>query len=209
MYIPAAFQETDRGRLHDFIEANSFGLLISIHGGEPFATHLPFLLERHTGPHGTLGGHMARANPHWQGLDGRDVLAVFSGPHAYVSPTWYAAENVVPTWNYVAVHAYGTCRLVQDRDALAAILTSTVGTYERTMPNPWRVATDTEFFQKMVRAVVGFRVELTRLEGKAKLSQNHPQERRERVMRALAVSADPGAREIARLMGCATVPTGD
>ena len=118
MYIPAAFQQTDKTKLHDFIEANSFGLLVSTHGGEPFATHLPFLLERDAGPHGCLVGHVARANPQWHGLDGQTVLAVFSGPHAYVSPTWYEAENVVPTWNYVAVHAYGPCRLVEDPDRL-------------------------------------------------------------------------------------------
>src|SRR4051812_5840105 len=107
MYVPAAFAEPDRGRLHEFIEAYSFGLLVSSHRG-PFATHLPFLLDRTAGPHGTLVGHMARANPQWHDLDGREVLAVFSGPHAYVSPSWYEADDVVPTWNYVAVHARGT-----------------------------------------------------------------------------------------------------
>jgi transcriptional regulator len=168
MYVPAAFAETDQGKLHDFIEAYSFGLLVSTHLGEPFATHLPFLLERHAGPHGMLVGHMARANPHWQGLDGQPVLAVFSGPHAYVSPTWYEAENVVPTWNYVAVHAHGTCRLVDDAEALAGILARTVATYERSMPKPRGIDTDGEFFRKHMRAVVGFRVQVSRLEGKWK-----------------------------------------
>ena len=114
MYVPTAFAETDEGKLHEFMQAYSFGLLVSTHGGEPFATHLPFLLDRNAGPHGTLVGHMARANPHWHDLEGQTVLAVFSGPHAYISPTWYESENVVPTWNYVAVHAYGICRLVND-----------------------------------------------------------------------------------------------
>jgi transcriptional regulator len=200
MYIPTAFQEADRGKLHDFIAAHSFGLLVSTRHGEPFATHLPFLLERDAGPHGTLVGHMARANPHWQGLDGQDVLAVFSGPHAYVSPTWYESRDVVPTWNYVAVHAYGTVRLIEHPDALARILTATVATYERGMPNPWSIDTATDFFQKLVRTVVGFRIEVTRLEGKWKLNQNHPPERREKVMRALGESDSPEAREVARLM---------
>src|SRR5262245_55708329 len=105
MYIPTAFAETDPGTLFGFIEAYSFGLLVSTHQGGPFASHLPLLLEREAGPHGTLLGHMARANPQWHDLDGQEVLAVFSGPHAYVSPTWYESEQVVPTWNYVAVHA--------------------------------------------------------------------------------------------------------
>jgi transcriptional regulator len=200
MYVPTAFEETDRGRLHAFIEAHSFGLLVSNHPGGPFATHLPFLLRWDAGPHGTLVGHMARANPHWHGLDGQEVLAVFSGPHAYVSPTWYEAENVVPTWNYVAVHAYGTCRLVDDAEQLVGILADTVATYEGSMLKPWPLDTGTDYFHKMVRGVVGFRLEISRLEGKWKLNQNHPQERREKVIRALGQSEDPDAKEIARLM---------
>jgi transcriptional regulator len=200
MYVPAAFAETDPDTLHRFIEAYSFGLLVSNHEGEPFATHLPFLLERGAGPHGTLIGHLARANPHWHDLEGQEVLAVFSGPHAYVSPTWYEAENVVPTWNYVAVHAYGTCRLVDDPESLADILAAMVATYERPLPNPWSLDPGGDFFRKVVRAVVGFRVEISRLEGKWKLNQNHPQERREKVRRILEKSEDPDAKEIARLM---------
>jgi transcriptional regulator len=201
MYVPTAFAETDPGRLHAFIEANSFGLLVSTHAGEPFASHLPLLLERDAGRHGALVGHMARANPQWHDLDGQQVLAVFSGPHAYVSPGWYESQNVVPTWNYVAVHAYGTCRLVEDAEALTAILAGTVGAYERAMPRPWSLDAGSDFFRKMLRAVVGFRVELSRLEGKWKLSQTHPGERRQKVARALGRSGDPDAREVARLMG--------
>lgn len=200
MYVPTTFAETDTGKLHDFIEAHSFGLLVSGHGGEPFATHLPLLLERGAGPHGRLVGHVARANPQWRDLEGQTALAVFSGPHAYVSPSWYEAADVVPTWNYVAVHAYGTCRLVEDPAGLGQILARMVATYERSMPAPWRLDTSTDFFQRQVRAVVGFRMEITRLEGKWKLNQNHPQERREKVIRALSGSPDPDAQEIARLM---------
>ena len=200
MYVPTAFAETDQGKLHDFIEAYSFGLLVSTHLGEPFATHLPFLLERDAGPHGTLVGHMARANPHWQDLAGRPVLAVFSGPHAYVSPTWYGSGDVVPTWNYVAVHASGTCRLVDDPGDLAGILARTVAAYERSLPNPWGIDTGSEFFRKKVRAVVGFRVEIGRLEGKWKLSQNQPRERREGVIRVLEKAEGQEAKEVARLM---------
>src|SRR4051794_30133809 len=117
MYVPPAFAEADLSKLHELIEGYNFGLLVSTtQGGAPFATHLPFLLERRNGPHGTLVGHVARANPQWQDLDGRQVLAVFPGPHAYDPPSWYEAENVVPPWNYVAVHAYGTFRLVDDAE---------------------------------------------------------------------------------------------
>jgi transcriptional regulator len=200
MYIPSAFEEKDRGKLFDFVETYSFGLLVSLHHGEPLASHLPFLLERGSGPCGALLGHMARPNPQWHDLDGKQVLVVFSGPHTYVSPTWYEADNVVPTWNYVAVHAYGTFRLVEDPDALTRIVQAMVDTYERSMPTPWTVDMGSDYFRKMVLAIVGFRVELSRLEGKWKLNQNHPQERRDKVARALGQSQDPDAREIARLM---------
>ena len=200
MYIPSAFEEKDPGKLFDFMQAYSFGLLVSLHQGEPFASHLPFLLERSSGPHGALLGHMARANPHWRDLDGKEVLVVFSGPHTYVSPTWYESDHVVPTWNYVAVHAYGAFRLVEDADTLTRILAATVATYERDMPTPWSIDSSSDYFGKMLRGIVGFRVEISRLEGKWKLNQNHPQERRDKVIRVLEQSPSPDAREIARLM---------
>ena len=203
MYVPSAFAQTDPAELFAFMESYSFALLVSTHEGEPFGTHIPLLLERDTGPHGTLVGHMARANPHWRGLDGQPVLAVFSGPHAYVSPTWYESENVVPTWNYVAVHATGTFRLLDDPTAVAGILAATVATYERNMPQPWRLETGTDYFNKMVKAIVGFRIEVTRLEGKWKLNQNHPPERREKVATVLERSASADAQEIARLIRAA------
>jgi transcriptional regulator len=143
---------------------------------------------------------MARANPHWHDLAGQTVLAVFSGPHAYISPTWYESSDVVPTWNFVAVHAYGICRLVDDSEALAGILAATVARFERSMPNPWSIKAGSNYFQKMVQAVVGFRVEINRLEGKWKLNQNHPRERRERVVSALEKLENQDAKEIARLM---------
>jgi transcriptional regulator len=200
MYIPSAFQETAQDKLHGFIEANPFGLLISTHDGEPFATHLPFLLERGGGPHGRLVGHMARANPQWRGLDGEQALAVFSGPHAYVSPSWYEAEDVVPTWNYVAVHAYGAFRLVDGPEAVQEIVLASVAAFDRSTPTPWTLDIRTGYFEKMIRGIVGFRIEIERLEGKWKLNQNHPRERREKVVRALEQSTDQGEREIARLM---------
>src|SRR5262249_9518591 len=122
MYIPAVFAEPDLTRLHDFIEQHSFGLLVSQVDGLPFATHLPFLLERTAGPHGTLVGHMARANPQWREAGGQTALAIFSGPHVYISPTWYEAEQVVPTWNYTAVHVYGRVEVIDDEGALRDIV---------------------------------------------------------------------------------------
>src|SRR5438067_12583233 len=117
MYVPAAFAVTDTAKLHPFMRQNSFAVLTSHAGGGLIASHLPLLLDADAGPHGHLLGHMARANPQWRDVRG-EVMAIFSGPHAYVSPSWYEEEGTVPTWNYVAVHAYGTFRVVEDMDIL-------------------------------------------------------------------------------------------
>jgi transcriptional regulator len=200
MYIPSAFQETDRDRLFEFIETHSFGLLISA-GQQPlFTTHLPFLFEPHSGPHGCLVGHMARANPHWREVADRPALAIFSGAHTYISPTWYRTENVVPTWNYVAVHACGKCTLVEDEQGITRILQDTVEKYERSMPAPWTIASESPFFKRLAKMVVGIRLEIECLEGKWKLGQNHPPDLRRNVASMLAGHASDDAREIARLM---------
>lgn len=200
MYVPSAFKETDPARLFDFIDAHSFGLLVAGADGELVATHLPLLLKRDVGPNGRLVGHMARANPQWRSLAGREVLCVFSGPHAYISPSWYEAKNVVPTWNYVAVHVYGTCRIFDDEAATAQIVADYVAAYERSMPQPWQLDTGTTHFEKMIKLVVGFHVEIDRIEGKWKLGQNHPPERRAKAARRLAANEDASAQAIARLM---------
>jgi transcriptional regulator len=200
MYIPTAFAETDPKKLFEVIEQNSFGLLISRHSDEPFATHLPLLLDRTVGSQGCLIGHMARANPQWQSAEGQNVLAVFSGPHAYVSPSWYVSDNVVPTWNYVAVHAYGTFYAVHETEALLAIVGQYVDFFEASLPRPWKFDPASDYSRKMAGAIVGFRIEISRLEGKWKLNQNHPRERREKVVEALIASGDELSQSVAALM---------
>lgn len=199
MYIPRAFAVTDQERLFAFIRAYSFGILFSQSNGQPCATHLPFLLETDNGPNGTLWGHFAKANPHWKEIDG-EVLAVFSGPHAYISPTWYEAENTVPTWNYTAVHACGHITLVQEKEELLRIVRDTAHFYEASMPNPWQFDPSQEFYQKLIGGVVGFKIEIARLEGKWKLNQNHPLERQQKVVKALQDSKDQNEQAIAALM---------
>jgi transcriptional regulator len=199
MYVPAHFSQSDPTRLFEFIEQNSFGLLVSQLDGQPFATHLPLLLDRTAGPGGTLIGHVARANPHWQTTD-RNVLVVFAGPHAYISPSWYEAEQVVPTWNYVAVHVYGTLQVVEDHAATVEIVRDFVAFYEQSMPRPWTISPGDAFIDIMARSVVAFRIEISRLEGKWKLNQNHPRERREKVIQALSLRQDENSQAIAALM---------
>jgi transcriptional regulator len=200
MYLPAAFAEIDRNRLHDFIGQNSFGVLISQVEGAPFATHLPFLLERSAGPHGALIGHVARANSQWLNVSGQTVLAIFSGPHAYISPTWYEAENVVPTWNYTAIHAYGPVEVIEDESALGEIVQRFVQFYEKTMPRPWSFDSSSTFAKRMLAQIVGFRIVIEKIEGKWKLNQNHPVERRKSVIRALQELDDENAQAVAAMM---------
>lgn len=201
MYIPLSFVETNRSTLHDFIESHSFATLISHHAGEPSASHVPLLLERDSGPHGRLIGHLAKANPQWESAADQSVLAIFHGPHAYISPEWYAAHNVVPTWNYVAVHAYGRMKLIDDRARLASIIRRTVETYEQPRATPWLLdAPDADFVDKLLNAIVCFEIDIERLEGKWKLNQNHPTERRDKVIAGLLSTGHPEAAAIAELM---------
>jgi transcriptional regulator len=200
MYIPAAFAETDLTRLHEFIERNSFGALVSQVDGLPLASHVPFLLERTTGPHGTLVGHMARANPQWRDLAGQTVLAIFSGPHTYISPTWYESEQVVPTWNYTAVHAYGRVKVTEDKHALLDIVQRSVDIYEQAMPRPWSFDHSSTFVERMLAQIVGFRIDIEKIEGKWKLNQNHPVDRRKKVIHVLQQRSDENAQAIAALM---------
>ena len=200
MYIPAAFAEPDLTRLHDFIEQYSFGLLVSQVDGSPFASHLPFLLERTAGPHGTLVGHMARANPQWRGAGGEAALAIFAGPHVYISPTWYEAEQVVPTWNYTAVHVSGRVEVINDVAVLRDIVGEMVQIYEQAMPRPWSFDGSGTYGERQLMQIVGFRMEIDKIEGKWKLNQNHPAERRKKVIGALRERNDDNAQAIAAMM---------
>jgi transcriptional regulator len=182
MYIPTAFRADDRAALYDLIERHGFGTLVTVVDGSPFATHLPFVLDR---DRAVLLGHVARANPHARALAGAEALVIFQGPHAYVSPSWYATAPAVPTWNYAAVHVYGTAGLL-DEPRLLDLLERLVRQYESVRERPWTMDLPADYRQKMVRAVVGFEVPLARVEGKFKLSQNRPAEDRAGVIRALA-----------------------
>jgi transcriptional regulator len=201
MYVPPHFANSDLDQLQDAIERYSFALIVSRQGERQTASHLPLLIDRQAGPCGTLWGHFARANSQWREAGGQRVLVVFSGPHAYISPQWYEAERVVPTWNYVAVHAYGRLELVEDAASAVDLLDRMVRHYEAALPRPWNLADQpAEFIQRLAQQIVAFRIPIERLEGKWKLNQNHPQERREKVVAALEARGGPDEQAIARLM---------
>jgi transcriptional regulator len=201
MYLPNSFRADDRDQLHGLMREYNFATLITQHEGAPFATHLPFMLDVERGPHGTLLAHMARANPQWRDFSaGGEALVIFQGPHAYISPSWYESHPSVPTWNYAVVHAYGIARPIEDHDTLYRMLEALVDTHEASFAQPWRMELPGDYMDKMMRAVVGFEIEITRLEGKLKLSQNRSEHDQRRVVEMLASSADPLSVEVAAMM---------
>src|SRR5580698_4165670 len=182
MYSPKFNQVHDRALLLEAMRAYSFATLFGPASGElagagAMATHLP-LIVKDAGEHGILEGHFAKANPHWQALAGRETLVVFAGPHSYVSPTLYTEFLSVPTWNYVAVHAYGTLALVEDDAAKEALLADLITAHEPSYLDHWHGMPE-GFRRTMLAGIVGFRIPIARIEGKFKLSQNRtPEERR-------------------------------
>jgi transcriptional regulator len=191
MYIPQAFRVTDRQLIDEFIESHSFATLVSTVEGKPFATHLPLLLDRTRSAHGALLGHVARANPQWHAFDGRqEALAIFQGPHAYVSPSWYASSPAVPTWNYTAVHVYGVPQVIDDEQAFSGLLDRLIAFYEAGMPKPWSGQLPTDFRTNLMKGIVGFVLDIERVEGKFKLSQNRSHEDQRRVVAQLRISTD-------------------
>ena len=201
MYNPKQFQMSELAPMHALIRQHNFGILVTQHDGAPFATHLPFMLDAERGPYGTLLAHVARPNPQWHDLaEGREALAIFQGPHAYISPSWYTVAPSVPTWNYAIVHAYGRPRIVSDPTELHTMLARLVDMHEAGFVEPWRMDLPADYMERMMRGVVGFELQITRLEGKEKLSQNRSAEDRAGVVAALRPSADPLVAAVAGMM---------
>ena len=200
MYVPSYFAVSELSKLHAAMEQYSFATLVSGSEAELFASHVPLLIDRAAGPQGTLLGHMARANPQWRMAAEKDVLAIFSGPHAYISPTWYRAQQLVPTWNYVAVHAYGRLELLEDDAEVEALLHRMIAIYEAGEEQPWKLEGPEEFVSRMLKQIVGFRIPIKRLEGKWKLNQNRTTEQRGHVVEELRRRGDSNSQEVAKLM---------
>ena len=201
MYIPSLFNQTDQSTLHEFMRANSFATVVTTQGGKPFASHLPLFLDSTTGSQGALVGHMARANPQWHEMQaGAEVLVTFNGPHAYVSPSWYEVNALaVPTWNYMAVHAYGIARILSQEELVRA-LHQLVHGYESAYAQPWQLELSELMREKMLGAIVGFEIMLNTIEGKFKLSQNRSVEDRMRVMQQLAQQENVDSNRVAEQM---------
>lgn len=177
MYLPKHFTIDDQQELFRFIRANAFGQLISTLQGRLISSHIPVLLTENND---LLVAHLARPNPQLREIDGQEVLVTLQGLHDYISPTWY--ENAgVPTWNYQAVHVYGTCHIVDDEQRLRDIIESLSAVYESSQPSPWKP----DYPDSMLRGIVGIEIAITELQGKYKLSQNRPREDQLGVIRLL------------------------
>ena len=206
MYIPASNAEHRPEVMCDFIDAHPLGMLVTLSGGELFATHLPMLLDRARGAHGVLQGHIARANAqHALPAGTADALIIFTGPDAYISPSFYPSKaqhgKVVPTWNYVAVHVYGSVRYIPDREFLRNHVERLTARHEGGRAQPWSVKdAPEEYIDKMLGAIVGVEVEITRLEGKWKMSQNRSAEDIDGVVAGLGASDDARERDVAEIV---------
>ncbi len=197
MYIPNYFKITDDTIAYDMMKEHSFATLISGHQGLPFATHLPLVLNKENT---YLYGHFARPNPQWTDILNQTVLAIFHGPHCYISPSWYETIKAVPTWNYVTVHVYGEVELLEDEQELMNSLHEMVLKYEAPDSTYRLQDVDAEFLTGMNKGIQGFKIKIKKIEGKAKLSQNHSIQRKELVIKQLDQMSNTDEKQISSLM---------
>src|SRR5262249_38885436 len=202
MYLPPQFKEEDVPTLHEAIRQARVASFVTLGASGIVASHIPMLVDPAPGPFGTLRGHIARANPQWRDVvAGREALAIFLGPNAYVTPSYYATKRetgkVVPTWNYVAIHAYGTAEFIDDPEWLRTLVTELTRTHEAGRAAPWAVSdAPPDFVAGMLRSIVGIKLPIARLEGKWKMSQNRPGVDHPGTVAGLAEDGDGGVSEI-------------
>ena len=206
MYLPPHFKQEERGALHGAMRAARLATLVTLGAEGMEASHVPILLDAGEGPHGAIRGHIARANPQWRRVAVETpALAIFLGPDSYVSPAWYPTKQetgkVVPTWNYLAVHAYGRIEFFEDVERLRAIVTALTALHEGKRDRPWAVSdAPADYIAAQLRGIVGFRLLIDRLEGKWKLSQNRNEADRQGVIAGLEGEGGALEKTIAREM---------
>ena len=207
LYVPRHFDAGNRVAVARLLHDHPFATLITPTSGEPHVSHVPLLWVGDCEPHGTLIGHFARANPHAEIAEGAESIAIFHGPHANVSPSWYAEPaTAVPTWNYAVVHAHGTLTLSRTPAETRAILDVLIHRFESGRDAPWQPGLDRARMDAMVNAIVGFRMKIKRIDAKFKLSQNRAPDDRARVAAALAAEGYPEADATAAWMRTYVTP---
>lgn len=199
MYIPKQFLLDDTAKLISFMKTYSFGLMITAENNSPTATHLPFIIEQRENDLYLLS-HVAKANPQWKSFKNNvSILVVFSGPHAYISPSNYKTLENVPTWNYTAVHVYGTAQLLEGENQKQALLEHTIHTYEQAYQNQWQLLSN-NYKNKLMNEIVAFEIKVKELEGKFKLSQNKLPEEKDKIIQSLEYSDNPKENELGIFM---------
>ena len=199
MYIPKLFKVTDAQDIWDFVQANAFGTMVTMRKGKPIATHLPLQLSKEEDTY-YLTGHLAYGNPQWRTFETtEEVLVMFQGPHAYISSSWYQDENV-PTWNYQAVHMYGTCTLLSEEE-LKQDLSLLLQKYEKHRENPvlWEKLSPS-LIEKELKGIVGFKIEVQDIQAANKLSQNRNAEDYQNIIAKLYEENDSDSKQLADVM---------
>jgi transcriptional regulator len=204
MYLPSHFREERVPVLHGLIRDRPLATLVTLGPDGMNANHIPMLIVPEPLPFGTLLGHVARGNPQWRSAEA-PALAIFTGPEHYISPSWYPAKRehgrVVPTWNYVAVHAYGVLRIHEDKEWLRSLVTKLTETHEAPFEQPWKVAdAPADYIDGLLNAIVGIEITIDRLEGKWKMGQNRSEADREAAAERLLEMKTPSAAEVGKLM---------
>ena len=211
MYLPAHFEENRSEVLHALLRAQPFATLATLGADGLTADHLPLQLEPGIGPFGALHGHVARANPLWRQAADSEVLAIFHGPQAYVTSSWYPGKRehgkAVPTWNYVVAHARGRLRVIDDAAWLRRQLETLVARHEAGFADPWRIAdAPPDYIDRMLTAIVGVEIVITDLTGKWKTSQNQPAANRAGVIAGLRAQGTDNALSMAELVAAISHP---
>jgi transcriptional regulator len=206
MYIPQQFAESRPEVLHELMQSHPLSTFVVFARTELLANHIPLLLDSTRGQYGTLRGHVARSNPVWRHFGSTpEALAIFQGPHSYVTPSWYAAKQadgkVVPTWNYAVVHAYGQPTAVEEPDWLRAHVTQLTSAHESQRAEPWHVAdAPRDYVEQMLKGIVGIEMTITRIQGKWKVSQNRQVADRRGVVAGLRARATGQSEAMAALV---------
>jgi transcriptional regulator len=214
MYVPALHEETDLGILHALIRAHPLGAWVSAGEDGLIANHIPFLIDPNAGEFGSLIGHVARANPIWRSFSATTPsIVVFQGSDAYITPSWYPSKQAhgraVPTWNYAVVHAHGLPRAIEDRAWLLNHVTHLTGAHEANQAQPWKVTdAPADFTARLLEAIVGIEIPITKLVGKWKTSQNRPEADKRGIVAGLTARGEDSARDMAALVS-QSLPAGE
>jgi transcriptional regulator len=207
MFVLDEYSTTDLNLMHQIMKEYNFANVVTSSSGECYANHFPLILNTTAGPFGTLEGHMSRSNPQWQQMQkNARILVIFNGPHAYISPSTGVSSKMLPTWNYVALHAYGSVEVIEEPREIVGIMSRSIKEFEVGIEKPWKMALPQEYLDLLVSKVVGFKLKIDRLEPQIKLNQDREKQERESVTAHLSRSHRDEDKQIAAWMEKHAIP---